>query len=118
MMRPPSSMVGTTPFGFIFRYQGWSLPPNAMPTSTRSYFTPHSSAAHSTFMTLIEFARPQIFIATLSLFSTFPLRLAADDPNDLFGCRIVGRIGRLAPERRALVIEPRHVGPHALLPAG
>src|SRR5258708_5290356 len=63
MMRPPSSMVGTTPLGFILRYQGWSLPPNAMPTSSRSYFTPHSSAAHSTFMTLIEFARPQIFIA-------------------------------------------------------
>src|SRR5262245_43084912 len=65
MIRPPSSMVGATPLGFILRYQGWSLPPKAPPTSSRSYFTPHSSAAHSTFITLIELARPQIFITFL-----------------------------------------------------
>src|ERR1700722_17755694 len=62
MTRPPSSIVGTTPLGFMSRYHFWSLPPNAMPTSTRSYVSPHSSAHHSTFMTLIELTRPQIFI--------------------------------------------------------
>src|SRR3990167_1746 len=66
MMRPPSSMVGTTPLGFMSRYHFWSLPPNGPPTSVRSYFRPHSSAAHSTFCTLIELARPQIFIARFS----------------------------------------------------
>src|SRR6476619_2347213 len=71
MMRPPSSMVGTTPLGFMSRYHFWSLPPNAMPTFSRSYFSPHSSAHHSTFMTLIELARPQIFISAPSK-SAFP----------------------------------------------
>src|SRR6185312_7457338 len=63
MMRPPSSIVGTTPFGFMSRYHFWSLPPYCSPTFSRSYLSPHSSAHHSTFMTLIEFARPQIFIS-------------------------------------------------------
>src|SRR3954470_23270126 len=62
MIRPPSSIVGTTPLGFMSRYHFWSLPPNCSPTFSRSYFNPHSSAHHSTFMTLIELARPQIFI--------------------------------------------------------
>ena len=35
--RPPSSIVGTTPLGFMSRYHFWSLPPNAMPTFSRSY---------------------------------------------------------------------------------
>src|SRR3569833_3237995 len=61
-MRPPSSIVGTTPLGFMSRYHFWSLPPYCSPTFSRSYCSPHSSAHHSTFMTLIEFARPQIFI--------------------------------------------------------
>src|SRR5215472_10979571 len=62
-MRPPSSIVGTTPLGFMSRYHFWSLPPYCSPTFSRSYLSPHSSAHHSTFMTLIEFARPQIFIS-------------------------------------------------------
>src|SRR5471032_212240 len=74
MMWPPSSIVGTTPLGFIFRYQGWSFLPNAPPTSSRSYFTPHSSAHHSTFITLIELARPQIFIALCSKKNRHPER--------------------------------------------
>ena len=65
MTRPPSSIVGTTPLGFMSRYHFWSLPPNAMPTFSRSYVTPHSSAHHSTFITLIELTRPQIFIGFL-----------------------------------------------------
>src|SRR6476661_11074011 len=98
MMRPPSSMVGTTPLGFMSRYHFWSLPPNAMPTFSRSYFSPHSSAHHSTFMTLIELARPQIFIVLpLQDSSPFiwggvgvlrrrrgheqPIRLVAHDPS-------------------------------------
>src|SRR6476661_519149 len=63
MIRPPSSIVGTTPLGFMSRYHFWSLPPYCSPTFSRSYLSPHSSAHHSTFMTLIEFARPQIFIS-------------------------------------------------------
>ena len=66
-------MVGTTPLGFMSRYHFWSLPPKAPPTSVRSYFRPHSSAAHSTFMTLIELARPQIFMALLSPAISIPI---------------------------------------------
>src|SRR5471032_1166087 len=67
MTRPPSSTVGTTPLGFMSRHHFWSLPPKAMPTSTRSYASPHSSAHHSTFITLIELMRPQIFISSLPM---------------------------------------------------
>src|SRR5258708_21863621 len=105
-MRPPSSMVGTTPLGFIFRYHGWSLPPKAPPTSSRSYFMPHSSAAHSTFCTLIELARPQIFISILSSVSAFPFRLAVDDPQQLLGIGIVAGHGRHAFEYHLLLVDP------------
>src|SRR3954464_1241222 len=97
MMRPPSSMVGTTPLGFMSRYHFWSLPPNAMPTFSRSYFSPHSSAHHSTFMTLIELARPQIFIS-YPLSSTLPFRLTVDDTQDLLCARIDFAEHRLALE--------------------
>src|SRR5437763_3551037 len=102
MMRPPSSMVGTTPLGFMSRYHFLSSPPNAMPTFSRSYLSPHSSAHHSTFMTLIELARPQIFIARLSSVSAFPRGLAVDDPQELLRIRIVAGLGRdtLEPDVR------------------
>src|SRR5690348_4781288 len=102
MMRPPSSMVGTTPLGFILRYQGWSLPPNGPPTSSRSYFTPHSSAAHNTFITLIELARPQIFIALASTFLAPPQQSWGDGPQD--------RRGHGAQSRCALTLRPRRRG--------
>src|SRR6185295_17394042 len=60
-MKPSSSITGTRPFGFIARYSGLSLPPNLPPTSTRSYARPSSSAHHTTFWTLIDETRPQIF---------------------------------------------------------
>ena len=59
--KPSSSIVGTSEFGFIFRYSGVLTTPYCMPASMRSYFRPSSSAAHSAFFTLTEFARPQIF---------------------------------------------------------
>src|SRR3954471_20752485 len=59
--KPSSSMVGTRPVGFIFRYSGVLLIPNCMPASIRSYLRPSSSAAHSAFFSFTEFVRPQIF---------------------------------------------------------
>src|SRR5882672_9394367 len=58
--KPSSSMVGTSPVGFILRYSGVLLTPNCMPASMRSYFRPSSSAAHSAFFTLTELVLPQI----------------------------------------------------------
>src|SRR6185369_5552755 len=98
MMRPPSSMVGTTPLGFMSRYHFWSLPPNAMPTFSRSYATPHSSAHHSTFITLIELTRPQTFITRLPWLLAFPDGLAVDDPQQLLGVLQIARLGRYAVE--------------------
>src|SRR5687768_12411755 len=60
-MKPSSSIVGTSELGFIFTYSGVMVTPNCMPASTRSYFRPSSSAAHSAFFTLTELTRPQIF---------------------------------------------------------
>src|SRR5688572_20755532 len=68
--KPSSSMVGTTEFGFIAMYSGVFTTPNCMPASTRSYFRPSSSAAHSAFFTLTELTRPQIL-------STSPPRQAS-----------------------------------------
>src|SRR6266571_8291953 len=59
--KPSSSMVGTSPVGFILRYSGVLLTPNCMPASMRSYFSPSSSAAHSAFFTFTELVLPQIF---------------------------------------------------------
>src|SRR3954468_5853240 len=58
--KPSSSMVGTSEFGFIFRYSGVLVTPNCMPASTRSYLRPSSSTHHSAFFTLTELVRPQI----------------------------------------------------------
>src|SRR5579871_3894049 len=66
-LKPSSSIVGTRPVGFIFRYSGVLLTPNCSPASMRSYFRPSSSAAQSAFFTFTELTRPQIFIRTLSL---------------------------------------------------
>src|SRR5947207_15316197 len=112
MMRPPSSMVGTTPLGFMSRYHFWSLPPNAMPTFSRSYLSPHSSAHHNTFMTLIELARPQIFIARLSSVSAFPRGLAVDDPQELLRTRIVAGLGRDTLEPDVRFVNPDGLRPH------
>src|SRR3990172_8061018 len=64
-MRPLSSIVGTRPFGFIFLYQGSFTTPNCRPASRRSYASPSSSAHQSTFFTLTELVRPQIFSIVL-----------------------------------------------------
>src|SRR2546422_2606339 len=58
--KPSSSMVGTSPVGFILRYSGVLFTPNCMPASMRSYLTPSSSRAQSAFFTLTEFVLPQI----------------------------------------------------------
>src|SRR3989454_358115 len=58
--KPSSSMVGTSPVGFILRYSGVLLTPNCMPASMRSYFSPSSSAAQSAFFTFTELVLPQI----------------------------------------------------------
>src|SRR3954468_15610091 len=83
-------MVGTTPLGFMSRYHFWSLPPYCSPTFSRSYFSPHSSAHHSTFMTLIELARPQIFIFASPSMATFPFGLGVVDTQNQAACRIAG----------------------------
>src|SRR5215475_1454339 len=60
-MRPLSLIVGTRPLGFIARYSGSRLPTKGPPRSTRSYSMPSSAQHHSTFCTLDEVVRPQIF---------------------------------------------------------
>src|SRR3982750_4453510 len=98
-------MVGTTPLGLRSRYHFWSLPPNAMPTSSRSYFSPHSSAHHSTFMTLIELARPQIFISSSPSLSTFPFGFGVVDTQDQAARRtVVTEHG--AVEQHVFVVDP------------
>src|SRR5215510_2094286 len=88
------------------RYHFWSLPPKAPPTSVRSYLSPHSSAIHSTFITLIELARPQIFMARLSLISALPLALAAFDAQELPGVGLVLGQRRFALEGHVAVVGP------------
>src|SRR5262245_49375850 len=56
----PSSMVGTSPFGFNARYCGVLTTPKLPPASRRWYCWPSSSQHHSTFCTLTELFRPQI----------------------------------------------------------
>src|SRR6185295_14655308 len=58
--KPSSSIVGTSEFGFIFRYSAVLVTPCSMPALMRSYFRPSSPAHHSAFFTLTEFMRPQI----------------------------------------------------------
>src|SRR3989442_8680329 len=58
--KPSSSMVGTSPGGFILRDSGDLLTPNCMPASMRSYFRPSSSAAESAFFTFTELVLPHI----------------------------------------------------------
>src|SRR4029077_8836773 len=76
--RPSSLIVGTRPFGFIARYSGSRLPPNGPPRSTRSYSMPSSAQHQSTFCTLDEVVRPQIFSIT-----TPPARFARMEPQFL-----------------------------------
>src|SRR5207302_10850866 len=58
--KPSSCRVGTGELGFIFLYSGDCTTPYCMPASTRSYFRPSSSAAHSAFFTFTELVLPQI----------------------------------------------------------
>src|SRR3977135_2965953 len=104
-------MVGTTPLGFMARYHFWSLPPKAPPTSVRSYFSPHSSAAHNTFMTLIELARPQIFIGLSPPLSAFPFRRAGADPEKLLCVGIVAGLRRYPFEPHVRIVDPDRLGP-------
>src|SRR5215210_436298 len=57
-MKPSSSMVGTTLFGFIARYSG--VKPKAPAMSIRLKGRFNSSEHQTTFCRLLEFARPQI----------------------------------------------------------
>src|SRR5258708_3461194 len=92
------------------RYHFWSLPPNAMPTFSRSYATPHSSAHHSTFMTLIELTRPQTFITRLPALSAFPNGLAVDELQQLLGVRQIVRLGRYTLEPDVRPVNPDRCG--------
>src|SRR6266699_4684355 len=67
MIRSPSLTVGTRPLGLRLRYSGSRLPPNGPPTSRRSKGISSSAQHHSTFWTLDELARPQIFSIDASL---------------------------------------------------
>src|SRR5438477_7793864 len=67
MIRSPSLSVGTRPFGLSRRYSGSRLPPNGPPRSSRSNGRSNSAQHHSTFCTLDELARPQIFSIAIFL---------------------------------------------------
>src|SRR4051812_45726506 len=54
-----SCKVGTSPVGFMRRYSGVSVLPKAPPTSIRSNGRSSSPSPHSTFITLLDVARPQ-----------------------------------------------------------
>jgi hypothetical protein len=58
---PPSSIVGTRPFGLSARYSAVLLTANSLPASILSYSNPSSPQHQRTFWTLMELARPQIF---------------------------------------------------------
>src|SRR5256712_5916359 len=75
--KPSSSMVGTSPVGFILRYSGVLLTPNCMPASMRSYFRPSSSAAHSAFFTFTELVLPQILSMVFRFSKAYGLSVAA-----------------------------------------
>src|SRR5882757_11264786 len=72
---------------------------------------PHSSAAHRTFITLIELARPQIFMALLSPLSALPFRRAIADPQKLLGLWIVAGLRRYALEAHVRFVDPDRLGP-------
>src|SRR5689334_8363613 len=57
----PSTIVGTSAFGFIARYSGGLVTPKAAPASTRSKGTPSHCAARTTLRTLMDEMRPQTF---------------------------------------------------------
>src|SRR6266446_4228180 len=67
MIRSPSLTVGTRPLGLSWRYSGSRLPPNGPPRSIRSNGRSNSAQHHSTFCTLDELARPQIFSIAILL---------------------------------------------------
>src|SRR5258708_17937688 len=58
---PPSSIVGTRPFGLSARYSGDLFFPNSPPMSSRSNGRPISPQHHSTFCTLLDVFLPKIF---------------------------------------------------------
>ena len=80
-LKEPSCKVGTSPVGFIARYSGVSVLPNAPPTSIRSNGRFNSPSAHSTFMTLLDVARPQMIRWALPLMiQSSPIRVGLSSP--------------------------------------
>ena len=61
-----SCRVGTRPVGFMARYSGVSVLPNAPPTSMRSKGKPSSPSPHRTFITLLDVARPQTILLLMA----------------------------------------------------
>src|SRR3954452_549335 len=58
-MNDPSCRVGTRLVGFMARYSGVLVRPNAPPASIRSNGRFSSARPQSTFITLLDVARPQ-----------------------------------------------------------
>ncbi len=108
--KPWSSITGTSPLGFIARYSGDCVPPNAPPTSIDSYGAPISSAHHSTLRTLLELRRPQIFsmvgLSYRAMRGTGVARCRYDTPN---------RTPLLRRLRRTLLGQRAHIGRFAVL---
>src|SRR3954454_16681842 len=88
MIRSPSLTVGTRPLGLRLRYSGSRLPPNGPPTSRRSNGRSSSAQHHSTFWTLEDVDRPQIFsmegswLAAVIISLSLPESATAQVPND------------------------------------
>src|SRR5712691_5730223 len=125
-LKPSSSIVGTRPVGFIFRYSGVLLTPKCKPASMRSYLRPSSSAAHSAFLTLTELTRPQIFNIKKFLKAgrlTIPARVARCEiaavelPEELRGAELVVVVHGDDPVPAALQLGERLRGEIALLDA-
>src|ERR1700681_3018254 len=72
---------------------------------------PHSSAAHSTFITLIELARPQIFMTFLPPLLAFPFCRAGADPEKLLCVGIVAGLRRYPLEPHMRLVDPERPGP-------
>src|SRR5215475_5553446 len=104
-MRPLSLIVGTRPLGFIARYSGSRLPTKGPPRSTRSYSMPSSAQHHSTFCTLDEVVRPQIFSIAASPITVgrmepqFPDRRNSGLGEIVSRCVIGRQLRQLAPSK-------------------
>src|SRR5258705_13395274 len=113
-LKPSSSIVGTRPVGFIFRYSGVLLTPKCRPASMRSYLRPSSSAAQSAFFTLTELTRPQIFSMVLESYClSISARIAGREvaavelPDELRGAELVVVVHGHDPVPAALQLRDR-----------